>query len=136
MNRRDFLKKIETLPERAPLTSKFITALEKKYREPGLFYRKHKNQWQRWVGDHKKNPKGLYRRMKGGRPARFIYNQLKNPLMLLWLIEACGTSKDLVQAAIRTALYLSDSLQLQCAVIRHVMPWDMVEKQLNRRKPT
>jgi hypothetical protein len=50
--------------------------------------------------------------------------------MLLWLAEASGIPKATVVNAKKSALGSSDYLAAQCAAIRKIIPWKMIEVRL------
>jgi hypothetical protein len=71
-----------------------------------------------------------YRR-KAGKicDARFAYNHIVNPQMLLWLIEATGVDLGLVSAA-RCSSVEASTMHQQSAAIRKDVPWEMVAQAL------
>jgi hypothetical protein len=58
----------------------------------------------------------------GGRDARFVYNHVVNPYMLLWLVEAAGVRKELVTAAQQSAK-AGATLMQKAGAVRKQVPW-------------
>ena len=81
-------------PPRGPTVSiqKFIAAiraLPETLLEPGgrtVWYRSQKQHWLGWLKQY--NTPCAYDRMHPGKDAKFAYNHIVNPQMLLWLIGA------------------------------------------------
>ena len=98
-------------------------------RTPGYNnYNTQKDHWLGWlepvVG------RGSYLRSTGpDRDARFVYNHIGEPKMLLWLISAAGIDKSLIRAA-EEASTEAESLAGKCAAIRRHAPWPDVVKAL------
>jgi hypothetical protein len=106
---REFIRKIERLPSDDPV------------HDPKVWYTTQKEHWLGWL--RKYDAPGAYGRIAGTqRDARFAYNHIVEPKMLLWLIEAAGVSKYLVEAAQRASAE-GASLMQKSGVIRKVVPW-------------
>jgi hypothetical protein len=94
-------------------------------RQPG--YNKHntqKDHWLGWLGATPPGP-GTYARKTGkNRDAQYVYNHIKEPKMLLWLVAAAGVKPELMRAAQRA----SNST----ASIRKHVPWSEVATALWR----
>lgn len=74
---REFIHKIECLPSDEPV------------HDPRVWYMTQKEHWLDWLREY--DGPGAYGRMAGTqRDARFAYNHIVEPKMLLWLIEAAG----------------------------------------------
>lgn len=70
---------------------------------------------------------GAYGRKNTDRDAKFAYNHLRCAPALLWLAEALGEERDVLEkamAAIRTA---GSNRSSQCAAFRKVVPWSRIE---------
>ena len=57
--------------------------------QPGVWYRTQKEHWLGWLGEYH-GPGAYGRAPSEERDARFVYNHIVCPEMLLWLIEASG----------------------------------------------
>jgi hypothetical protein len=68
------------------------------------------------------------------RDARYAYNHIVEPKMLLWLIPAAGVKPALVRAA-RLAAKGPKTMMAQSAAIRRVVPWDMLAERLWAASP-
>jgi hypothetical protein len=89
-----------------------------------------KNQWIRWLSEY--DEPGYYNRLAGmNRSAKFAYNNIANPEMLLWLIQAAGIDKDLVDFAKSDCAKVSN-VRRQSAAIRKRVPWAILERALWR----
>jgi hypothetical protein len=93
-------------------------------------YTTQKAHWLGWLGDTPGT--GSYERVTPpNRGARYVYNRIAEPLMLLWLIDAAGVDRTVVREAQREAL-CPPTLGAKCKAIRTVAPWDVVAKALWR----
>ena len=66
-------------------------------------YTTQKAHWLGWLG-HTPGTGSYERRTPSGRGARYVYNHIVEPKMLLWLIEAAGVDRALVDAAKQASL--------------------------------
>ena len=116
-----FIAAIRKLPEDKPVVT------------PGKWYRTQKEHWLGWLSDY--GGPGAYRR-KGGshQDARFAYNHIVEPKMLLWLISAAGIDTRLVSEAKRAAA-AGTTMAGQSAAVRKAAPWDVVAASLWPSKP-
>lgn len=95
---------------------------------PRKWYRTQKEHWLGWLAEY--NTRGAYGRKAGmNRDARFAYNHIVEPKMLLWLISAAGVRPGLVRAA-RKATAERKSMMAQSAAIRRKVPWEEIEGRL------
>jgi hypothetical protein len=95
---------------------------------PRVWYRTRKEHWLGWLKGY--HGPGAYGRKSGiKRDARFAYNHIVNPDMLLWLANAAGVSPNLVSATVRQSAE-ADSMPRQSATIRCHVPWEAVAKAL------
>jgi hypothetical protein len=109
---RDLLVAISRLPEDKPVRN------ERKW------YVTQKQHWVGWLFDY--NGPGYYgRKTIAGRDAKFVYNHIVQPEMLVYLADAAGVSRAKVTAA-RKFLGSSGSLMQQSAGIRKIVPWELV----------
>lgn len=92
--------------------------------DPRVWYTTQKEHWLGWLREY--DGPGAYGRIPGKqRDAKFAYNHVVEPKMLLWLIEAAGVSKDLVEAAQRASAE-GTSLMQKSGAIRRVVPWTVL----------
>jgi hypothetical protein len=116
-----FIQSIRRLPADVPMSG----------RQSGYNnYRTQKDHWLGWL-----NPSsgtGTYPRSAApGRGAKYVYNHIVEPQMLLWLISAAGINPDLVDAAKQVADD-APSLASKSAAIRKQVPWQEVACALLR----
>lgn len=94
-------------------------------------YTTQKDHWLGWLDP--KSGTGTYpRKSTPDRDARFVYNHIVEPQMLLWLISASGVDPKLVKAATEAAEEQSRLASKSAAIRRHV-PWSVVEAALLAR---
>ena len=86
--------------------------------------REHMTAWMSEIGGP-----GAYSRKSRGSTARQAYNRFQCAPGLLWLAEAVGVPEATVQAA-STAAGGRGRPATQCAAIRRLIPWQMIEKRL------
>jgi hypothetical protein len=95
---------------------------------PGKWYRTQKQHWIGWLSEYA-GP-GFYGRQAGvKRDAKFAYNHIVEPKMLLYLSTAAGVDRRLLIAAKRTSAR-SSTLMQKSAAIRCVIPWETVAAAL------
>lgn len=113
----DLIRAISRLPEDEPVD------------DPRKWYRTQKEHWLRWLSQY--GGPGTYGR-KGGpnRDARFVYNHIVEPKMLLWLIEAAGLDPGKVEEARRDAAEAGPSMMAKSGAIRRRVPWEDVARAL------
>ena len=113
---RDFLIAISRLPEDRPV------------RNPRKWYLTQKEHWIGWLFEY--NGPGAYgRKTTDGRDAKFVYNHVVQPEMLVYLAWASGVSRTKVAAA-RKVLGTNQSLMRQASAIRKLLPWELVASAL------
>ncbi len=111
-----FIRAIEALPsDEAQIT-------------PGKWYKTQKEHWLGWLREYH-GPGAYHRAVKTKRDARFAYNHIVEPKMLLWLIWAAGIRSELVTAAQQDASR-ADSMMQKSAAIRRQVPWSEIEAVL------
>ena len=97
---RTFIRAINDLPPDKPID------------RPGIWYRTQHQHWIGWLSEYR-GP-GAYGRQTGiKRDAKFAYNHIVNPQMLLWLISASGVNRTLVSAAMRVGAHGAHSCKRQ-----------------------
>jgi hypothetical protein len=111
-----FIRAIERLPSDPPADY------------PGKWYKTQKEHWLGWLREY--HGPGAYGRQTGKkRDARYAYNHIVEPLMLLWLIEAAGVDPDTVAAAKQATEGLATKQQ-KSAAVRRLVPWEMLAQAL------
>ena len=84
--------------------------------------------WIHWLSDY--NNPGLYHRKPDqDHSARYAYNHIVYPEMLLWLIRESGVNHELVRRAKSDSESFTVPRQ-QAAAIRKRVPWDVLEQTL------
>jgi hypothetical protein len=84
--------------------------------------------WIRWLSEY--DEPGFYNRLPGmNRSAKFAYNHIANPGMLLWLIQAAGVEKHLVDLATVDSNKVK-SKNAKTGAIRKRVPWETLERAL------
>jgi hypothetical protein len=94
----------------------------------GIWYRTQKEHWLGWLSEYD-GPGAYGRIVRAGRDARFVYNHIVCPDMLLWLAEAAGVNPQVVEAARNEAIQ-KVSLQSKSAAIRRHVPWSEIAQAL------
>jgi hypothetical protein len=113
---RDLIIAISRLPEDRPINS------------PKKWYRTQKEHWLGWLFEY--NSPGAYgRQILEGRDAKFVYNHVVQPELLIYLAKASGVPRARVVSA-RKILAGGGTLMHQAAEIRRLIPWEVVEEAL------
>ena len=94
-------------------------------------YRTQKSHWLGWL-DTKSNTGTYHRKDAPNRGAKFVYNHIMEPKMLLWLISASGVDKKNIAKAQKDSAKAS-TMASSCAAIRKVVPWEDLELILTRK---
>jgi hypothetical protein len=110
-----FMEAIRALPEDMP------------HGDLRVWYRTQKQHWLGWLGSY--DGPGAYGRTQANRDAKFVYNHIVNPQMLLWLVDAAGVRSELVQAA-QQAADPDAKLPRQAGAVRKCVPWTELVKAL------
>lgn len=110
-----FIEAIQALPSDSP-----VPAGTPGYNQ----YNTQKAHWLGWL-----NPAagtGSYARSAGvGRDARYVYNHIVEPKLLLWLVAAAGVETELVTLA-RASVEAAKSMPGKAAAVRRQIPWATV----------
>lgn len=116
------IRAIDALPSDIPVSP----------RTPGYNkYTTQKGHWLGWLNPAAKT--GSYARTSGDeRGARNVYNRIVEPKLLLWLIEASGVQKELLNLA-QAAAANDSPMPTRAAAIRKHVPWALVEAALLMR---
>lgn len=101
-------------------------------RTPG--YNNYNTQKEHWLGwlDPTAGTGSYPRRARSDRDARYVYNHIVEPKMLLWLVSAAGVSPELLDSAERAAKTASTLAGKSAAIRRHV-PWSEVAAALSKQ---
>ena len=93
-------------------------------------YTTQKAHWLGWLGDTPGT--GSYeRKTPPGKGAKFVYNRIVEPKLLLWLIEASGVDRRAVEDAKRSGAE-GGRLASRSKAIRQVVPYAAVADALSR----
>lgn len=124
--------------ERSISIAEFIAAIKPlpegpRRRDPRVWYMSQKEHWLGWLHDYD-GPGAYNRKTDVTRDAKFAYNHVVCPELLLWLIEAAGAEPEIVQAA-HEAAAAQNSLPAEAGAIRRCVPWSMIYALLFANKP-
>ena len=90
-------------------------------------YSRYRTQKAHWLGWLSKKPGAKYYRQDApNRHAKFVYNHIMEPKMLLWLISASGVDNRLITNAQKDANN-AKTMAGSCAAIRKVVSWEDLE---------
>ncbi len=99
--------------------------------DPRKWYKTQKQHWLGWLGEYR-SPGYYGRKPQTPRNARYAYNHIMCPEMLLYLIAAGRVKPSLVKAA-RHDCSRMVSLAAKCAAVRKHAPWPVVSAALWRK---
>lgn len=97
---------------------------------PKVWYRSQREHWLGWLEGYE-SPGAYGRKVTSGRDARFVYNHVVEPKMLLYLAEASGVDASRVAEA-RKYAEAGPTMMARSAWIRRYVPWEVVEAALWR----
>ncbi len=109
---RDLLAIIRTLPSDSPV------------KDPTKWYLTQKQHWIGWLSDYG-GPGAYGRKTEVKRDARYAYNHIVEPKMLVYLAQASGLKRSLLLAAMRV-LARRQTLMEKSAAIRKMVPWKTI----------
>ena len=90
-------------------------------------YSRYHTQKAHWLGWLSKKPGAKYYRQDApNRGAKFVYNHIMEPKMLLWLITASGIDNKLIANAQKDSDN-ARTMASSCAAIRKVVSWEDLE---------
>ena len=125
INIKEFMRIIKRLPEDEPKET------------PGKWYLTQREHWLGWLSQY--NGPGAYGRKGGeGRDARFAYNHIVCPEMLLYLVRAIPLRPEIIQA-VESAYESGGTLMAKSGAIRKVAPWSEIYQALwadEKEKPS
>ena len=104
-------------------------AERRKHPKKKPWYQHQKEHWLGWLKEYD-GPGAYGRAVHNGRTAEFAYNHAMNPAMVLWLGEGVGVPHDIVEQAAKACLAAGPTLPRQCAAVRKLVPWKMIEERL------
>lgn len=97
-------------------------------RNPRKWYLTQQEHWLGWLSEY--HGPGAYRRQTGvKRDARYAYNHIVEPAMLLYLAKAARVNRKLLAAA-RCASAKKLALAQKSSAVRAVIPWEIVAAAL------
>lgn len=97
-----------------------------------VWYRTQKQHWLGWLEEYH-TPGAYGRRIDRRRDARYAYNHVVEPKLLLYLIRAVGFPRGVLSAAQR-AVQAGGAKQRQSKEIRKSVPWEEMAKAISKRK--
>jgi hypothetical protein len=116
----ELIRVIEKLPSDQPVD------------DPRVWYKTQKEHWLGWLRDY--DGPGAYGRQPGRhRDAKFAYNHVVNPYMLLYLIDALEMPPDVIAYA-ELACERGKTLMEKSGLIRKIVPWSVVHTAIEKRK--
>lgn len=120
---RQFIRAIRQLPEDEPIDN------------PKVWYRTQKQHWLGWLGQY--HTPGYYgRKTNVKRDARFAYNHIVCPDLLLYLVRAIPLAPEIIAAA-EEASKKGKTMMAQSGAIRKVAPWSEIYQALfEQKEPT
>lgn len=108
---RQFRNAIKALPEDEPQV------------KPGIWYKTQKGHWLGWLRGY--SGPGAYNRKNWHRDARFAYNHVVCPELLIYLIRNLSLPAEVAEAA-EKAYATGSTMMATSGAIRKVVPWEMV----------
>jgi len=112
---KEFIKAINSLPE------------DEKKEQEGVWYLSQKEHWLGWLDDYL-GP-GAYGRKNWNRDAKFAYNHVVCPELLLYLVRAIPLQPDQVEAA-EIAYKSGSTFMAKAGAIRKIVPWSDIYRAL------
>lgn len=95
-----------------------------------VWYESQKEHWMGWLF-HYNGPGAYGRKVVEGRDARFVYNHVVCPDLLLYLATASGVEAAAIRRAKRAAA-TRGSLAAKAGAIRKELPWELVLGAMHR----
>lgn len=126
--------KIKKLKSTGPVTIRLERELAsiEMWKSEEEWYDDQREHWLGWLSEYE-GP-GFYDRKGGvGRDARYSYNHIMCPPMLLWLGEGAGIPKSTVLSAMKAALSAKKAFPSQCKAIRDIVTWEMIDTALKSK---
>lgn len=105
-----------------------VRRLPEDRRRTSAWYESQKERWVGWLFNY--NSPGAYgRKTIAGRDAKFVYNHVVCPELLVYLADACGVSRTLVRETKRI-VFSGGSQMARSGAIRRVVAWETVQSAL------
>lgn len=116
-----------------PITTEFEWVLDKRgiWNLQKFRYASQKEHWLRWLAEY--DGPGYYGRKEKHPSAKFTYNLIVCPPMVLWLGELSGVQRTKVLEAKQAALAAGAFLPALSAAIRKTIPWERIESRLKKQ---
>ena len=96
--------------------------------DPSVWYLSQKEHWLGWLSEY--DTSGAYGRIANqNRDAKFAYNHIVNPQMLMYLIKAIPIRQELIDEAENVAENKT-TLMAKSGAIRKVVPWSEIYQAL------
>jgi len=124
MTKSELLAKIQHLPNIPDFAERWP-----ELRDTTMVGRTQKQHWSRWLSAGYSGP-GVYERQNWNRDARFVFNHVQCPDMLIWLAQAAGLPDAVLQAAYEACCGAGSRPASRCGAIRRIIPWETMEQRL------
>ncbi len=125
----DLRRRIKRLAADTPRHKALEHALGEGVGYGSAWYGSQKEHWLGWLAEYG-GPGAYGRKGDAKRDARYVYNHIQCAPMLFWLAESVGIEEDLLSRAFEDVTHAPASNASQCAVLRKVVPWEMIEGKL------
>jgi len=103
---------------------------DRRFRSNRVWYESQKEHWVGWLFNY--NSPGAYgRKVTEGRDAKFVYNHVACPEMLIFLAKASGVNAKLVSKAKKVSAATNEQMA-KVAAVRGLIPWSVVVEALRR----
>lgn len=129
MTPQDLWSRICDLPPDTPRHLALCKALGEGAGFGRAWYRDQREHWQGWLGAYD-GPGAYGRKDWASRDAKFIWNHIQCAPMLFWLAEALGLPDSDLDRAYSDILAAPKRNAPQCAALRRVFPWSVIEEAL------
>lgn len=118
--------KLRKLKIPTPITEKF-EGKDKSDFVKTTWYENQGEHWQGWVNGYE--GAGAYNRKDNKRTPKFIYNHIMCPPMFIWMAETVGIDNAIILEMVKEASK-TEKYQEQCKIMRHFLPWEMIENYI------
>jgi len=116
----ELIRVIEKLPADQPVD------------DPRVWFKTQKEHWLGWLKSYD-GPGGYGRQPGRQRDAKFAYNHVVNPYMLLYLIDVLAMPPDTIVSA-ELACERGETLMEKSGLICKIVPWSAVHAAIEKRK--
>jgi hypothetical protein len=116
----EFRKAIKRLPSDEPIENS------------RAWYTTQKEHWLGWLSEYD-GPGAYGRKSEQKRDARYAYNHIVNPQMLLYLIKAIPLEPEIIEAT-EEAYQNGSSMMAKSGAIRKIVPWAMIYQALREKE--